>query len=579
MLAAALQERDIIAVEFVTPESGNWRWSLASVAPAPTGSGASARSIFVLPWEPVPRRHLTADERAKATELEEQATTLLTQCLSERHSLDAARVELLRRQRDVQQELAAVELQLAAVLPILDVARAKVAGIKVAHLREIRAYSKPPDMIRSVIEPVQILLGEPAKSIGAWDKARALMASVDFVSRVRDLDPLAVPAAVAERFIAHVRTAFPGIELETIDLGASRDNAGDVERAYRASAAAGPLLEWVLAMRRFLHEVPPEAVAMFRNVQQLRVQATALQQKTDESAKQLRATEKRNAELLTRIAEIRLGLAAARLIDKDPSTQHAGRFVLLKDVDARTAGTMDPWTWQPAADELPRAVLRSSILGRLRKALSDGDDTAPQAVGTEELDGSSTDDRFDIHGGMVVAVQKLAGRPIEVHDIDVTAITRDLPPTTSSSARRGSGSGAVPLVAMPPSGRAPSKSPAARHGSASRSDPPTMVDSSRKRGAIADSARNRSPQATTASGPSRSPQQPALAPIGERRGSHGAIPSTPGGDAAAALESHAKSANAPSNPNLSAALPPVRGASRSPESRARNPRPPATYLQ
>ena len=136
---------------------------------------------------------------------------------AERAAIDAMSAELSR--------------ELAVVEPLLEGARDAVGKISQVDLSEMRSYRTPPPIVMRVLEAVKIILeGVVPRAEIQWKDVSQFCKNNEFVARVRDFDSEMSPST--HQYL--VRTFV-------------EDTAFSAEAATRASAAAGPLYQWVMA--------------------------------------------------------------------------------------------------------------------------------------------------------------------------------------------------------------------------------------------------------------------------------------------------------------------------------------------
>ncbi|GET88580.1 dynein heavy chain, putative [Leishmania tarentolae] len=142
----------------------------------------------------------------------------------------AAAQDLERQLQDehaqISEDAQRLSIELAEAEPALREADEALSTVKPEYLREIRAYATPPPMVKRTLEAVGALMGE--KHCEDWDSLKNCIRRDDFLASVRSFRPDDITESARER----VR-------------GMMRDSKFTVEAAYRASKAAGPLMQWV----------------------------------------------------------------------------------------------------------------------------------------------------------------------------------------------------------------------------------------------------------------------------------------------------------------------------------------------
>lgn len=182
----------------------------------------------------------------------------------EKTAAEQLRCQLQEEEANIIRDKEAIENDLSKVEPALREAEAALNTVKPEYLREIRAYATPPPMVQRVLEAVLTLMGE--KNSDDWDTLKGHIRRDDFLAGVKAFKPSNVSDG------AHVRVN----EL-------MRENL-TVEAAYRASKAAGPLLQWVFAQVGY--------VEIFKKLRPLRQEVEKLTQQHSAKLEALSDTEK-----------------------------------------------------------------------------------------------------------------------------------------------------------------------------------------------------------------------------------------------------------------------------------------------
>ncbi|KAG5504985.1 hypothetical protein JKF63_04432 [Porcisia hertigi] len=211
------------------------------------------------------------DREAEIEESSRRAQAMLERIVSE--------TDLAKREKAVAQDLEQqlqdehahisddahrLSIELAEAEPALREADAALSTVKPEYLREIRAYTMPPPMVKRTLEAVGTLMGE--KNCDDWESLKACIRRDDFLASVRNFRPDDIREAARER----VR-------------GMMRDSHFTVEAAYRASKAAGPLMQWVFFQVKYS--------AIYQRVAPVRSKIEELIKARDEKLKGLEVTQ------------------------------------------------------------------------------------------------------------------------------------------------------------------------------------------------------------------------------------------------------------------------------------------------
>ncbi|KEG14468.1 putative dynein heavy chain, cytosolic [Trypanosoma grayi] len=150
----------------------------------------------------------------------------------EKKAAEQLRVQLQEEEEIILADKARVQQQLSEAEPALREAEVALNTIKPEYLREIRAYTTPPMMVKRVLEMVLVVMGE--KRADEWDVIKHHIRRDDFLAGVKAFQPRSVTEEARET----VR-----VMLE--------DDGFTYEAARRASKAAGPLLLWAQAQTNY----------------------------------------------------------------------------------------------------------------------------------------------------------------------------------------------------------------------------------------------------------------------------------------------------------------------------------------
>ncbi|KAF8280778.1 dynein heavy chain, cytosolic [Trypanosoma cruzi] len=146
----------------------------------------------------------------------------------EKQAAERLRQQLQEEEEMIVTDKARVQQQLSAVEPALREAEVALNTIKPEYLREIRAYTTPPQMVKRVLEAVLVVMGE--KRADEWDVIKHHIRRDDFLAGVKAFE--------TRRITEEARLTVCAM-LQEEDF--------TYEAARRASKAAGPLLQWVQA--------------------------------------------------------------------------------------------------------------------------------------------------------------------------------------------------------------------------------------------------------------------------------------------------------------------------------------------
>ncbi|KAG5479644.1 hypothetical protein CUR178_03406 [Leishmania enriettii] len=179
------------------------------------------------------QRAILQESEAEIEASSRRAQAMLERIVSETDVAKREKAVAQDMERQLQDEHAQISddaqrlsIELAEAEPALREADAALSTVKPEYLREIRAYAMPPPMVKRTLEAVGVLMGE--KNCEDWDSLKNCIRRDDFLASVRSFRPDDISESARER----VR-------------GMMRNSKFTVEAAYRASKAAGPLMQWV----------------------------------------------------------------------------------------------------------------------------------------------------------------------------------------------------------------------------------------------------------------------------------------------------------------------------------------------
>lgn len=166
--------------------------------------------------------------------LEDQAKAEREKTLSEELG-----VELKVEAEQIAAKKAEVQVDLAKVEPAVIEAQAAVKNINRANLVEMRSLASPPAAIKTALEAACILLDE---DFSDWKSIRNIVMKENFLNRVLQYNTEQITPAIKNRILKDYMT----------------NPDWEVEKAFKASRACGPLVQWAraqIAYADMLHRV------------------------------------------------------------------------------------------------------------------------------------------------------------------------------------------------------------------------------------------------------------------------------------------------------------------------------------
>ncbi|KAI6195343.1 Cytoplasmic dynein 2 heavy chain 1 [Aphelenchoides besseyi] len=170
---------------------------------------------------------------AEKQEAADRALSMITQSMTgaqeQREDMENLRVETEKETQNIAEKKKKIDEQLKDVQPLLETARQAVGSIKSESLSEIRSLRAPPDAIRDILQAVLLFMGIQDNS---WEAMRKFLAKNGVKDEIINFDARNVTDEMHKRVQALVRT---------------KANSFDEKVAKRASTAAAPLANWVMA--------------------------------------------------------------------------------------------------------------------------------------------------------------------------------------------------------------------------------------------------------------------------------------------------------------------------------------------
>lgn len=183
---------------------------------------------------------LSADDRKKLLGARKQ----IKQSHADAHTLETQKHALCDALRGAELSVESIEASLqddfAEIYDMLQAARRSVQSLTLPMLAEVRSFSRPPAMVKSVMSEVCMVLGSArgiSRAEPSWEHVREQIRSMDFVRDVRDFEPASMSKELHADLTA--KLARPDFSLE---------------RAKKSSQAVAPLYNWLLAIENCSRE-------------------------------------------------------------------------------------------------------------------------------------------------------------------------------------------------------------------------------------------------------------------------------------------------------------------------------------
>ncbi|XP_050037127.2 dynein heavy chain, cytoplasmic isoform X2 [Dermacentor andersoni] len=198
-------------------------------------------------------RELEAKNQAANAKLKEM---LKDQQEAEKKKVQSHEIQAqLRKQEEIiAEKRASVMADLAQVEPAVIEAQQAVQGIKRQHLVEVRSMANPPPAVKTTLEAICLLLGEPAHD---WRAIRSVLLGDSFVNTIVNFSTDDITDDIRNK-------------MKTKYLNNPEFN---FEKVNRASLACGPMVKWAIAQINFAD--------MLKRVEPLRNELASLEAEAD----------------------------------------------------------------------------------------------------------------------------------------------------------------------------------------------------------------------------------------------------------------------------------------------------------
>ena len=346
---------DIVVFELLD-ENEVWQWALGKVlCIEPTNervaqvvplSCVSAASQFVSDHErQLP--NLTGDALMSARDAVKQLATVRRRHEERGDELKGLLLELHKETAATANDRLKVQQTLEDILPALEHAREAVNRISWQDFSEMRSYPTPPPIVKRVLEGVMSLLEDkvPTEAV-KWKVVKQYCRGNDFVPRVRDFE-----GAISEGTSQYIAQQL------------IQDATFTLQNAERASAAAGPLFEWVTAQARCSRVV--------RELGPTLAKLEAMDNKMKDNEQRMAALRDEQEGLLGRLqAETKKYQENTLRVDFTMPTAVSGRAGSGDDGGASLDGVAAALRkipidhWGPPPNTAARRILYSSIMGK-----------------------------------------------------------------------------------------------------------------------------------------------------------------------------------------------------------------------
>lgn len=233
---------DIVLYELLD-ENSVWQWRVARLLRI---DSVNDRVCLVVPLTPKNTydpsisnaqksvAYLAADQREVAQTALEELANAKQGAAAKEDALNGIVRALHAETEEIKKVAGEISDALRSVVPLLENAKKAVGSITTLDLTEMRSYPTPPPIVMRVLEAVKIILEDCVpKGEVKWKDVKQFIRGNDFVPSVRDYS-----ATMSAQTCLYLQRTF------------INEPSFTSEAASRASAAAGPLYQWVHAQCR-----------------------------------------------------------------------------------------------------------------------------------------------------------------------------------------------------------------------------------------------------------------------------------------------------------------------------------------
>ncbi|XP_050682962.1 dynein axonemal heavy chain 6-like [Leptidea sinapis] len=132
----------------------------------------------------------------------EEGMALVAKLKVEQQAADEVKTAVMKDEAEAKikaEEVKAIadeaKADLALAMPAMEAAQNALKALNKADINELKAFQKPPTLVRFVMEPVCILLGAKPD----WDSTKKLLADVNFIGKLEEYDKDHIPEATLKK--------------------------------------------------------------------------------------------------------------------------------------------------------------------------------------------------------------------------------------------------------------------------------------------------------------------------------------------------------------------------------------------
>jgi len=202
----------------------------------------ASSDVEKLKHEAQEQQKVLAAKRSEADVALDLITSSMNSSEEQKVELEEIKLKTEKESSKLNIRKAEIEAELKETEPLLQAAKAAVGSIKSESLAEIRSLRAPPEVIRDILEGVLRLMGVNDTS---WVSMKSFLSRRGIREEIMNFD---------------ARKITPEMRAKVEELFSIKANSFDEKQARRASIAAVPLANWVianLAFSKVLHKIKP----------------------------------------------------------------------------------------------------------------------------------------------------------------------------------------------------------------------------------------------------------------------------------------------------------------------------------
>ena len=193
-----------------------------------------AREVVAkLKKEAAVQEKVLAEKQGEANQALQMITDTMKNANTQKSEMQGLKANTLKEEKSISERKKLIDEELKEIEPLITEAKKAVGNIKSETLTEIRSLRVPPDVIRDILEATLLLMGIEDTS---WNSMKSFLAKRGVKEEIGSFD--------ARRISPRSRQAVERM-LET------RGSSFTPDAARRASAAALPISQWVMANVKF----------------------------------------------------------------------------------------------------------------------------------------------------------------------------------------------------------------------------------------------------------------------------------------------------------------------------------------